>query len=185
MLLSRWKLSALMCGIAPLIVATSIPFWRSIVKVKKQHQDTIAHFSDISQEAISNVRTVRSFAAEDHDISRYCHVVGDPDVPGASRCWWPRKDGSCLRLATVLQVLHCTYGASSGWLIVSYVIFVVWYAFDLVVQGEMSFGELTAFLIYGMLVLGALAGISGNLSAVFAARGASARVFELIDREPL
>merc|ERR1711907_750641 len=63
--------------------------------------------------------------------------------------------------------------------------FVVWYAFDLVVDGEMRFGELSAFLMYGLTLLGAIAAIGHHISSVFEARGASARIFELMDREPL
>eukprot|EP00747_Dinoflagellata_sp_TGD_P181300 gnl/TRDRNA2_/TRDRNA2_35092_c0_seq1.p1 gnl/TRDRNA2_/TRDRNA2_35092_c0~~gnl/TRDRNA2_/TRDRNA2_35092_c0_seq1.p1 ORF type:complete len:712 (-),score=86.45 gnl/TRDRNA2_/TRDRNA2_35092_c0_seq1:216-2282(-) len=185
MLAARWQLCALMLGIAPLLLFTAVPFGKFIGTKSKQYQDVKARYSDISQEAIGNMRTVRSFAAEDYDVSRYCRIVGNPDVPGASYCWWPRKDGSSLRQKAILLSLHSTFGACTGWLTVTYVMFVVWYAFDLVVDGEMRFGELSAFLMYGMILLGAIAAISHNISSVFEARGASARIFELMDREPL
>jgi ATP-binding cassette subfamily B protein len=185
MLAARWQLCALMLGIAPLLLFTAVPFGSFIGRKSKEYQDVTARYSDISQEAISNMRTVRSFAAEDYDVSRYLQIVGNPDVPGASYCWWPRKDGSSLRLKAIILILHSTFGACTGWLTVTYVIFVVWYAFDLVVDGEMSFGALSAFLMYGLHLLGALGSIAHNVSSVFEARGASARIFEIIDWEPL
>jgi ATP-binding cassette subfamily B protein len=61
---------------------------------------------------------------------------------------------------------------------------VLWFGGRMVVAGEMSVGELTAFTLYTMFVAFALSALADLWTDFMRARGASQRVFELIDRDP-
>jgi ATP-binding cassette subfamily B protein len=59
---------------------------------------------------------------------------------------------------------------------------VVWYGGHMVTDGTMSMGELTAFLIYTLMLAVSLGALSGLYGDFMRAAGASSRVFELIDQ---
>jgi ATP-binding cassette subfamily B protein len=61
---------------------------------------------------------------------------------------------------------------------------VLWYGGTLVLEGTMSVGDLTAFMLYTMILAFALGGSSSLYADFNRAIGASARVFELLDRVP-
>jgi ATP-binding cassette subfamily B protein len=55
----------------------------------------------------------------------------------------------------------------------------------MVMSGELSVGELTSFILYTLIVAMALSTLADLWSDFARARGASERIFELLDREPL
>ena len=63
-------------------------------------------------------------------------------------------------------------------------VFVIWYGGTLVVDGELSVGTLTAFLMY-VVTLAFSIGMLGSLWADFmSAFGAGTRIFEILEIEP-
>lgn len=60
----------------------------------------------------------------------------------------------------------------------------LWYGFKLVVDGSMTLGELTAFQSYIFQIGSGLAQTSRFLTQVIEARGASGRIFQLLERVP-
>ena len=51
-------------------------------------------------------------------------------------------------------------------------------------DGELTSGTLTTFLLYGIQIGGALAGLAGLFGSLMQAIGATERVFKLVDRVP-
>jgi ABC-type multidrug transport system fused ATPase/permease subunit len=54
-----------------LFFPAAVIYGRWIKEISKKYQDALAESSDTANEAISNIRTVRSFAKEEFEISRY------------------------------------------------------------------------------------------------------------------
>ena len=52
------------------------------------------------------------------------------------------------------------------------------------INGELSAGELIAFMLYTVQIAGTLGMLSGLLASLYSAAGASRRAFQLIDRAP-
>ncbi len=114
---------------------------------------------------LSSIRTVRSFARERAESDRYNTAV----------------DRS-YRLAAKRALL---YGAFTGMFTVAgfgAIALVVWMGGRMVLTGEMSMGDLTAFLLYTLTVAASLSALSGLYADLMKAMGASERVFELLDR---
>src|SRR5262249_43006936 len=136
-------------------------------KLSRKTQDALAAASEVAEESIANVRTVRSFARESEEAVRYAGRVQDAFALG-------RKTAG-------------VYGAFQGAMSVfGYVAIavVLWYGGKLVVEGVMSIGTLTAFMLYTLFLgvsLGTLSSLFGDFNK---ALGASVRVFELLDRVP-
>src|SRR6185503_16847825 len=59
---------------------------------------------------------------------------------------------------------------------------VVWYGGHLVSTGQMTIGDLTAFLLYTLVVAFSLGALSGLYGDFMNAIGASQRIFELLDQ---
>jgi ATP-binding cassette subfamily B protein len=61
---------------------------------------------------------------------------------------------------------------------------VFWYGGRLVLQGQMTVGQLTSFLIYTLIVAFSMGGLADLWADFMRATGAAERVFELLDRVP-
>ena len=160
-------LTGLTMAIVPVVAIGATVFGRTIRHLSKDVQDALARSTEVAEETISGVRTVRAFAAEEREFGRYSSANQDSYDLAARRAF--------------------AYGAFqgvAGFAGYAAIGLVVWYGGRMVIDGAMTFGELTAFLLYTFMVamsLGALAGLWGDFMRAF---GASERVFELIDRKP-
>ncbi len=61
---------------------------------------------------------------------------------------------------------------------------VLWFGGRMVMAGDMTVGALASFILYTLIVAMSLSALADLWSDFARARGASERVFELIDREP-
>jgi ABC transporter fused permease/ATP-binding protein len=160
-------LTGLAMAIVPVVAIGATVFGRTIRHLSKDVQDALARSTEVAEETISGVRTVRAFAAEEREFGRYS---------GANQ--------SSYDLAARRAFAYGAFQGVAGFAGYAAIGLVVWYGGRLVIDGAMTFGELTAFLLYTFMVamsLGALAGLWGDFMRAF---GASERVFELIDRKP-
>lgn len=157
-------LTGLAMAIVPLVAVGGAVYGRMIRRLSRQVQDALARSTEVAEESIAGIRTVRSFAREAHEIDRYDQAV----------------EGS-YRLAAKRALASGVFGGAAGFAGYGAIALVVWYGGRMVQGGAMWIGDLTAFLLYTGLVavsLGALAGLYGDFMR---AAGASQRVFELLD----
>eukprot|EP00039_Didymoeca_costata_P007746 m.103403 g.103403 ORF g.103403 m.103403 type:complete len:746 (-) comp13809_c0_seq1:124-2361(-) len=130
-------------------------------------QDALAETATVAEEVISNIRTVRQFAGEPLEVAKYntrmdtayrraCQV-------GLSTAWF---EGSVAFAANMSLVAVLGYGGS------------------LVLQHDITAGALTSFLMYSLYVGFNITNLSTVYSDLMRGVGASARVFNIIDRVP-
>jgi len=176
--------------ILALLGASSVTWWvtffyytRAISRVSIKYQDTVALAAAISQEAISSLRTLRSFAAEEYELSRYTKIVGKP-----------RTCSPCSPCPSTVSALHV--GVQRSFLRISgegilkcmpgvFLISLNYWGFEAVSNGSIKPGALIGAMIYTLHFAGSLVALIHGLGRLVEARGASARVFELIHRQPL
>ena len=164
---TSWKLTALMLGVVPFVAIGAVIFARTVRGLSKQTQDALAAATSVAEETLGNIRTVRSFAREQQEIARYDARVDESFVLG--------------------RRLALTYGAfqgAMGFAGYAAIAVVLWYGGGLVMDGKMSVGDLTAFMLYTLFLAFSLGGISGLFADFNKALGASERVFDLLDRVP-
>ena len=152
--------------VVPVVAVAAALFGRAIRRLSRQVQDALAASTEVAEETLAGVRTVRSFAREAQEEARYAEAVD-------------RSFRLAARRALALGVFHGLAGFAGFGAIA----LVVWYGGHLVMDGAMSMGDLTAFLLYTLMVavsLGALAGLWGDFMR---AAGSSQRVFALLDLE--
>ena len=151
----------------PIVAIGAVFFARTVRRLSRKTQDALGAASSVADEALSNIRTVRSFAREAQETSRF----------GA-------KVDEVFKLGRRLALAYGVFQGASGFAGWSAVALVLWYGGTLVLEGIMSVGDLMAFMLYTMILAFALGGSSSLYADFNRAIGASARVFELLDRVP-
>lgn len=161
------RLSLVMLLIVPPVALGAVTYGRRVRKLSKEVQDSLARSSEVAEESLSGIRTVRSFAAEPAEVRRYRDAVQQS-----------------LLLAFHRTRLTATFIGAASFAVYLAGAIVFWYGGRLVIDGGLSIGELTAFLVYTMLVAASLGALSDIWADYNRAGGAAERVFELLERRP-
>jgi len=177
------KLAGLALGGVSIIFVICLPTGQLMGSLSKAYQDVLGSAQNHSTEAIGSMRTVQAFAAEGKEILRYAGKIGDPDeIP----LWWPPKNPTTTyRVGFFKAIVNAgffsfVFGAGFGFLNVT-----LWYGFYLVLEGEVSLGQLTAFNSYIISIGFAMGQCAQCIAKVYEGLGAGGRVFYLLDRVPL
>nr|WP_217918784.1 ABC transporter transmembrane domain-containing protein [Myxococcus sp. AM010] len=161
------QLTLVMLAVIPPVAIGGVFYGRRVRVISRQAQDALAASGEVAEEDLSGIRTVRSFAAERHEVERYSVAVERSFTLAKKRA---------LQTSVFMGVASIAgYGSIAA---------VLWYGGRLVVDGGLSVGELTSFLIYTMLVAFSFSGIAELWADFMRASGAAERVFELLDRKP-
>ena len=160
------KMTALMLSVVPVIIVIALVFGKFIRKMSRKSQDQLAESGTVVQETLMGISNVKAFGNEWHEISRYNktieNVVGTAIRTGRFRGLF------------VSFMLFSVFGA---------IVLVVWYGAGLMQHGQLSFGDLTAFVVYTAFIGGTMAGFADLYSQLQKTLGATQRVRELL-KEP-
>ncbi|XP_026418384.1 ABC transporter B family member 25-like isoform X2 [Papaver somniferum] len=165
MFTTSWKLTLLALVVVPVISVAVRQFGRYLRELSHKTQAAAAVAASIAEESFGAIRTVRSFAQEDYEISCYSKKVDETLQLGLSQAKVVGLFSGGLNAASTLSIAV-----------------VVIYGANLAINGAMTTGALTSFILYSLTVGSAVSGLSGLYSAAMKATGASRRVFQLLDR---
>jgi len=163
MLLTSAKLTGLVLLIVPAVVVPILTLGRRLRVLSRENQDWIAASSGSASEALSSVQTVQAFTHEDltrDDFSRVTELSFD----AARRRIWTRA------VMTAIVILFVFTG----------VVGVLWIGARDVRAGDMSAGALVQFVIYSVMVAGAVGALSEIFGELQRAAGATERLVELL-----
>jgi ABC transporter fused permease/ATP-binding protein len=161
------KMTALMLSVVPVIVIIALIFSKFIRKVSREAQDKLAESGTVVQETLQGISNVKAFSNEWYEIGRYNKSISYV-VQLAVR-------NGRFRGLFVSSMLFSVFGA---------IVLVVWYGAGLMQHGLLSFGDLTAFVVYTAFVGGTMAGFADLYSQLQKTLGATQRVRELLN-EPV
>ena len=162
-----WRLTLLMLAVVPVVALGAAFYGRALRRISKQVQDALAVATAVAEESLSGIRTVRAFAREQAESTRYAEAVN-----------------VSYELARRRAALGATFQGVVSFAGYSAIGIVLWYGGLLLLEGQMTMGDLTSFLLYTFTVAFSLAALSGLYEDFSRSIGASSRVFELIDRQP-
>lgn len=150
--------------IVPPVSIGAVYYGKYLRGVSKETTDASAELTKIAEEKLSNIRTVRAFAQEQREVTKYekqAHVVYLLGM----------KEGYASGIF---------YGAAglSGNLII---LAILYYGGTMVQSGAISVGELTSFFLYTAYVGSSLMGLSSWYAELNKGVGASSRIFTLLD----
>lgn len=162
-----WKLSIVTLIGLPLVAFISEIFGNYFKKLSTQVQEATAKANEIAAEVISSMKTVRSFANEDGEYKHY-----------------ENKQEAIYRLKMKESYLYGGYRWCTEILTLTLDVVVLLYGGHLVLEGELSGGNLVSFILYQLQLGFYISEIGDIYTGLLEAVGASEKVFELIDQKP-
>ncbi|KAF5957715.1 hypothetical protein HYC85_004940 [Camellia sinensis] len=159
MFATSWKLTLLSLAVVPAISIAVRQFGRFLRELSHSTQSAAAVAASIAEETFGAIRTVRSFAQEEYEISRYAEKVDETLNLG-------------LKQAKVVGLFFGGLNAAST----LSVIVVVIYGAYLTIQGFMTPGDLTSFILYSLTVGSSVSGLSGLYTVAMKAAGAMVKM---------
>ncbi|WP_208349334.1 ABC transporter transmembrane domain-containing protein [Pseudaestuariivita rosea] len=166
MMLTSAKLTGLVLLIVPAVIVPIIVLGRKLRVLSRENQDWIAASSGNASEALGAIQTVQSFTHETQ--SRVAFDDLTEQSFGSAR-----KRIGTRAIMTMIVIF----------LIFSGIVGVLWIGANDVRTAVMTPGELVQFLIYSVMVAGAVAALSEIWGELQRAAGATERLVELLNAE--
>jgi ATP-binding cassette subfamily B protein len=157
------KLTAIVVIALPLVVAPILLFGRRVRALSRQTQDRVADVGSYVGEALGQIKTVQAYNHQAQDKTRFGATVEAAFATArrriTQRAW----------LVTVVIVL-----------VLGAVGVMLWVGGMDVIAGEISGGDLAAFVFYSLIVGMAFGAISEVIGELQSAAGAAERIAELL-----
>jgi ATP-binding cassette subfamily B protein len=160
------KLTAMMLASLPLLTVVAVVFGRKTRKIALEAQDRLADTATVVEETLQGIVNVKSFANESYELGRY--------RDGLKRFLDVTLRAARLRAIFIAFIVFALFGS---------IVMVLWSGAGLLQKGEITFGELTRFILYTTFVAGAMGQFAELYSQIQKTVGATQRVRELL-REP-
>ena len=167
MLYTNLSLASIILGLLLLVVIPIMLFGRRVRKLSQYSQDKLADTGAMAGEILNAMEIVQAYVREPFEITRY-RTASDKAFDMAIRR--NRMRSTLTAIAIVL-----IFGA---------LVFVLWLGANAVMQGTLSAGLLTQFVLYAAIVGSsgaATAEIYGDLQR---AAGATSRLLQLLEAKP-
>ncbi len=163
MLFTSAKLTSLVLLIVPAVVVPILVLGRRLRTLSRENQDWIAASSGNASEALLSVQTVQAFTHEHASRAQFSDVTEESYVVA-------RKRVNTRAVMTMIVIF----------LVFTGIVGVLWIGARDVRNDIMSAGTLIQFVIYSVMVAGAVAALSEIWSELQRAAGATERLVELL-----
>ncbi|XP_061414936.1 ATP-binding cassette sub-family B member 10, mitochondrial [Lethenteron reissneri] len=161
------KLATFVLGVVPPIALIAVVYGRYLRRITKRTQDSLAEATQVAEERIGNIRTVRSFAKEELEMEKYSSKVN-----------------YVLQLAYKEALARAGFFGATG-LSGNLIVLAVLYKGGLLMQSaHITVGDLSAFLLYSGWVGISIGGLSSFYSELMKGLGTGSRIWQLLDRQP-
>lgn len=164
LLLTSRDLTEYVVFLIPLVVLPIILLGKKVRLLSRTTQDRLADLSAHAHEAVSQVRVVQAYTAEKLECERFGVITGQILDAALKRN----------RMRALLIGLVIT-------LIFSAIVLVLWIGGQQVVEGNITHGQLSAFVFYSVVVASAVGAISEIIGDLQRAAGAAERLMELLE----
>jgi subfamily B ATP-binding cassette protein MsbA len=161
----RLTLTAL--GVVPLVVGSALFFGRRLRRMTTAVQDKVADATASAEEAFSQIRTVQSFVQEPAERQRYGERIAES-----------------VRAALVRAKIRGVFFGVLTFSTFVGIVIVLWQGGLLVLEGQLTPGELVQFLLYTITIAAAIGALASFFSSYQEAVGAAQRVFEILETDP-
>lgn len=160
---TNFYLFSLNIGLMLLLILPIILIGRKVKKLSRESQDRIADSSAMAGEILNAMPTVQSYTQEQREIARFSQSADLSFTTALKR----------VKVRAMLTVLMVTA-------VLGTIIFVLWIGARQVAAGSMTGGELASFVLYAVMVAGAVGTMAEVWGEVMRAAGATERLLELL-----
>jgi ATP-binding cassette, subfamily B, bacterial len=163
MIVTSAKLSLAVLIAIPVIVLPLVAYGRSVRKLSREAQDTLAQASAYASESLAQVRVMQAFTHEKAAAARFGAAVDRSFAAANAR--------AKARAGLTAIAIFLTFASVVG---------VLWYGAQDVLAGAMTGGRLSQFVLYAVLAASAVGGLSEVWGDVAQSMGAAERLSELL-----
>ncbi len=157
------KLTGIMLASLPVLTVVAVVFGRKTRGIAREAQDKLADTATVVEETLQGIMNVKAFANESYELRRY--------HDGLLRFLTATLRGAKLRASFIAFIVFALFGS---------IVLVLWSGARLLQAGEITFGELTRFILYTTFVAGAMGQFAELYSQLQKAVGSTQRVRELL-----
>ena len=166
MFITNPRLTSVVLVCIPLVVGPIMFFGRRVRRLSRSTQDKVANVGAYVGETIQQIKTVQAYNHQEYDRKEFAdHVENAFDIA------LKRIKTNAILITTVMTLVFAAIAV------------MIWVGGQDVINGTMSAGELTAFIVYAVMVAMAVAAISGVLAELQRAAGALERLIDLLYAE--
>jgi ATP-binding cassette subfamily B protein len=164
---TSFKLTAIVILLVPVVLVPILVFGRKVRRLSRLSQDRIADVGHRVDETLNAIPTVQAFARELHETERFSRTVESAFGVAVERI----RARAFLTASVILLV----FGG---------IAVVLWMGGHDVLAGDITGGDLAAFVFYAVVVAGSVGAISEVYGDLQRAAGAAERLSELLASEP-
>ncbi|MEX0829966.1 MAG: ABC transporter ATP-binding protein [Nitrospirales bacterium] len=164
LLVMNWRLCLLILILLPLLALVARIFGKRLKALSMIIQDQTAYVTTLIEEVVSGIREVKSFVQGQREEARF--RLG---IEGLLATTMQR---TAVLAVFVPVITFFTFVMAIG---------VLWYGGKQVIEGQLSPGELFAFVLFAGILIGPFGSAARIFTQVKEVQGAMARVFELLD----
>jgi ATP-binding cassette subfamily B protein len=166
LMLTSWKLTLLVLLIVPAVIVPIVTLGRRLRRLSRENQDWIAASSGNASETLLSVQTVQAFTHEAQSRASFGEMTEQSYASAQVRVG--------TRAVMTVIVIFLVFAGIVG---------VLWIGAHDVRSGVMTPGELVQFVIYAVMVAGAVGALTEIWGEVQRAAGATERLAELLAAE--
>jgi len=160
------KLTSIVLLCIPLVIGPIMVFGRRVRRLSRSSQDEIANVGAYVGESIQQIKTVQAYNHQRADDIQF-----SAHVESAFKVALERIKSRSLLITIVMTLVFAAVAV------------MIWVGGQDVINGRMSAGELTAFVVYAVMVAAAVGAISQVVGDLQRAAGATERLLELLNAE--
>lgn len=167
MFVTSATLTLLVLAAIPLVVFPLIFYGRAVRRLSRSAQDSLAQASAYAAENLGAVRTMQAFGSEASISRRFSGAVNE-----------------ALEAARSRLLARAGLTAIGIFLVVTSIVSVLWFGAAMVIDGTLTGGRLSQFVLYAVFAGGSLGQLSEVWGEVQQAAGAAERLGELLEAKP-
>lgn len=152
--LISWKLTLFILALTPVISFVILFIIKAMKKHQKQYSNNLAYASSLATEVFGNIRVVRSFSNELMERKNYNTLLSKVFLVG-------RKKNILYGIMLFVMTIFANL------LILS----ILYFGGQLVIDDELSIGDLTSFVLYTITLTIGFASLSGIMNQTISAIG--------------
>ncbi|WP_337103270.1 ABC transporter ATP-binding protein [Paenibacillus sp. YIM B09110] len=164
MMTIHWQLTLITLVTIPLLIFTALRFEKNIHPAFREMRKAMSNLTTAVQENITGVRTVKSFARETHEVSKFST---------RSEAYQTNQVGAAVIWARFFPVMELVANVSAVILLVAGGI--------LVINGELKLGEFVAFFSLIWYIIGPMWGLGFHINNYTQFKASGERVLELLN----
>ncbi|PVV01000.1 hypothetical protein BB560_004602 [Smittium megazygosporum] len=161
------KLTLIMMLIVPIISGYAVTYGRYIKNISQKTQTAIGTISKQAEERLSSIRIVQSFGREKEEALSFNQTSQHIFDLGKKEAW-----------------ASGIFFGSNGFLGNISILMFLGFGGRMVLNGEITIGNLASFMLYTAFVGGSLSGLTSFFSESMKGIGASNRLFYILERPP-